>query len=139
MEKDLMLIMSITGCLEDEAKKAYFHKNGDVLLAIDFIMFGNNPPPAPKKRKREDINEHEQHLNSMRSKMEQMDSELENRQSTTSNPLDCEEQGEKPDPHEEMAQQNNCFQECQIPSMEEAARKQGTAYQQHPVYSYDFR
>jgi hypothetical protein len=139
MEKDLMLIMSITGCLHDEAKKAYLDKNGDVLLAIDFIMFGNRPPPVPKKRKREDINEHEQHLNSMRSRMEAMDSEIEKRQNTTSNPLECEEPGEKPDLHEEMAQQNNCFQECQIPSMEEVARRQEIGYQQHPGYSYDSR
>ena len=139
MEKDLMLIMSITGCLQDEAKKAYLDKNGDVLLAIDFILFGNRPPPAPKKRKREDINEHEEYLNSMRSKMEAMDSEIEKRQSTTSNPLECEEPGEKPDLHEEMAQQNNCVQECQIPSTEGVAQRQETGYQQHPGYFYDSR
>lgn len=139
MEKDLMLIMSLTGCMEDEAKNAYFSKNGDVLLAVDFIMFGDNPPPSSKKRKREDINDHEKYLNSMRSKMEEMDSEIEKRQSTTSNPLDCEEQVEKPDRLEEMAQQNNCFQVCQIPSTEGEAQKQGIGYQQHPGYSCDLR
>ena len=39
MDKDIMLIMSLTGCLEDDAKKAYSAKNGDVLSAIDFILF----------------------------------------------------------------------------------------------------
>jgi len=138
MEKDIMLIMSLTGCLEDEAKKAYNTKNGDVLSAIDFILFGDKPPPASKKRKREDINEHERHLNDMRKKMEDMDLQIEKRQSTTSNPLECEESSETPDRHEEMAQQNSCFQECQIPSTEVAAQTQGTAYQPHPARSYDW-
>lgn len=137
MDKDIMLIMSLTGCLEDDAKKAYNAKNGDVLSAIDFILFGDKPPPASKKRKREDINEHERHLNDMRKKMEDMDLQIEKRQSTTSNPLECEESSETPDRHEEMAQQNSCFQECQIPSTEAVAQTQGTAYPPHPVRSYD--
>ena len=137
MEKDIMLIMSLTGCLEDEAKKAYNAKNGDVLSAIDFILFGDKPPPASKKRKREDINEHERHLNEMRKKMEDMDLQIEKRQNTTSNPLECEESSETPDRHEEMAQQNSCFQECQIPSTESVAQTQGTAYPPHPARSYD--
>lgn len=137
MDKDIMLIMSLTGCLEDDAKKAYSAKNGDVLSAIDFILFGDKPPPASKKRKREDINEHERHLNDMRKKMEDMDLQIEKRQNTTSNPLECEESSETPDRHEEMAQQNSCFQECQIPSMEAGAQTQGTAYPPHPVRSYD--
>ena len=138
MDKDIMLIMSLTGCLEDEAKKVYNAKNGDVLSAIDFILFGDKPPPASKKRKREDINEHERHLNDMRKKMEDMDLQIEKRQNTTSNPLECEESSEMPDRHEEMAQQNSCFQECQIPSMEVAAQTQGTAYPPHPARSYDW-
>ena len=139
MEKDIMLIMSLTGCLEDQAKKVYIDKNRDVLSAVDFILFGDKPPPASRKRKREDINDHERHLNEMRKKMEDMDIQIEKRQNTTSNPLDYEESNETPDRHEEMAQQNSCFQECQIPAMEVEARTQETAYPPHPVHSYDSR
>lgn len=136
MEKDIMLIMSLTGCNNDTAKQAYEEKNHDVLLAIDYILFGNVPPPASKKRKRDDENEHEAYLNSMRKKMEEMDAEIQNHKSTTSNPLDCEESNETLDRHEEMAQQNSCFQECQIPSMEGVVETQETAYPLHPEYSF---
>lgn len=140
MEKDISLIMSLTGCNEEIAKEAYSNKNGDVLLAVDFIMFGNNPPPATKKRKREDINEHEAYLNSMRSKMEAMDDDINNHRSTTmTNPLDCGESGETQDHHEETVPQSSCLQECQIPSMEEVAQTLGTAYPLHPVHSCDLR
>lgn len=131
-----MLIMSLTGCNEDIAKKAYEEKNHDTLLAIDFILFGNVPPPSAKKRKREDINEHEEYLNSMRKKMEDMDTDIQNHRSTTSNPLDCEELNEKQDHRGEMAQQSNCFQECQIDEMEATAQIQEIEYHQHPGYSF---
>lgn len=128
-----MLIMGLTGCTEVIAQKAYDEKNGDVLLAVDFILFGGNPPPEKTKRKRADITEHEEHLNSMRKTMEAMDAEIEKRPNTTSNPLDCEEQDEMQALHEEMVQRNSCFQECQIPSMEEEVRTPETVCRSHPV------
>ena len=139
MEKDISLIMSLTECNQEIAKNAYEEKNGDVLLAVDFIMFGNNPPPSYKKRKRTDITDHEEYLNSMRKTMENMDSQIEKRQSTTTNPLDCEELSETQDHREEMALQNNCLQECQIPSMEEVAQTRGIECLKSPEYSCDLR
>ena len=136
MEKDLSLIMSLTGCTKEVALEAYNEKNNDTLLAIDYILFGNTPPPPSRKRKREDITSDEEYLNTMRKKMEDMDLQIEKRQSTTSNPLDCEESVETPSPHEEMALQNSCFQECQIPSIESMAQTRETAYLQRPEYSF---
>lgn len=118
MEKDIVLIMNLSGCNEDEARLAYNEKNGDVLLAIDFIMFGNNPPPILKKRKREDINEHEEYLNSMRKTMEAIDGNIAQHRSTTSNPLAPAALTETPNHHEETVQQSSYFQECQISEME---------------------
>ena len=118
MEKDILTIMNLSGCCEEEARTAYKEKNGDVLLAVDFIMFGSHPLPVLKKRKREDINEHEEYLNSMRKTMEAIDGNIAEHRSTTSNPLASEEPSEKQARHEETVQQNSCFQECQISEIE---------------------
>lgn len=140
MEKDISLIMNLASCDEETAKKAYSDKNGDVLLAIDSILFGDTPINLSKKRKREDINEHEEYLNSMRTKMEEIDVDIQNhRSTTTTNPLDCEESVEMQDHHEEMVQQNSCLQECQIPSMEEVGRTRETECPLPPVRSCDSR
>ena len=140
MEKDINLIMSLASCTEETAKAAYEEQKGDVLLAIDSILFGTIVTIVPsKKRKREDMNEHEEYLNSIRPTMEHIDEDINNHRSTTTNPLGSVESDETQAPHEEMALQNNCFQECQIPAMEEVAQKLGTVYQQLPVHSCDSR
>jgi len=137
MEKDIILIASLASCSEEIAKAAYEEKNGDVLLAIDYILFGNSTPVPTKKRKREDITEHEMYLNSLRPTMENMDKDIDNHRSTTTNPLEPVELSETQDLHEETALQSSCFQECQIPSMEAEAQKQETVCQPLPVHSCD--
>jgi len=118
MEKDILTIMNLSGCMEDEARNAYNQKNGDVLLSVDYIMFGDSPPPALNRRKREDINEHEEYLNSMRKTMEAIDGNIAEHRSTTSNPLAPVELTETQDHHEEMVPQSSYFQECQISEIE---------------------
>lgn len=138
MEKDINLIMSLASCTEEDAKRAYEEQKGDVLLAIDSILFGTIIALAPsKKRKREDMNEHEEYLNSIRPTMEHIDEDINNHRSTTTNPLEPAESDAMQAHHEETAQQNSCLQECQIPVMEEGAQKLETACQQPPVRSYD--
>jgi hypothetical protein len=136
MDKDIVLIMNLTGCNEETANASYEEKNKDVLLAIDSILFGNTPVTI-KKRKREDITEDEEYLNAMRPRMEQADQDINNHRSTTTNPLEPVESDETPDHLEETALQSNCLQECQIPSMEEAVQTQGTVCLPHLVHSCD--
>ena len=131
VDKDIMMICSLAGCSEEFAREA-FSKTKDVLLAVDSILFHDQELPKPLKRKREDINEHEEYLNSMRSTMKNFDAEVEQRKNTTSNPLDCEEQDETLDHHAEMVLQNSCLQECHLPVIEEEAQIQETECPQHP-------
>lgn len=137
MEKDVQLVMNLANCTEEIAKSAYEDNQGDVLLAIDSILFGTLVPS--KKRRREDINEHEAYLNSIRCTMEHIDEDINNHRSTTTNPLEPVESDEMQDRREEMVPQNNYLQECQIPAMEEAAQIPETVCPQLPAHSCDLR
>ena len=52
--KHILMICSLAGCSEEEARVAY-EKSGDVLLAVDSLLFPDQELPKPLKRKREDI------------------------------------------------------------------------------------
>ena len=126
--KQMMMICSLAACSEDEARAAY-EKTGDVLLAVDSILFPDQELPKPLKRKREDITPEEEHLTEVRQIMKNFDAEIENRpqQSISDLPV-CMEEDETPDPLEETALQSSCFQQCQIPSMEGVDQTQETEY-----------
>jgi hypothetical protein len=126
MDKDIMMICTLAACTEEVAREAYNRTNGDLLMAVDSILFPNTAPPPTKKHKREDINEHEEYLNKMRKTMEDFDAQVEKRQSTTSNPLADAESVEMLDHREETVQQSNCLPECHQPSFEEVVQTQGT-------------
>ena len=137
MDRDIMMICTLCGCDEEIARKAYLEKNNDVLLAVDLILFPNIAPPPNRKRKREDMNEHEEYLNSMRKTMEDFDQQVERRKNTTLNPLVDEELTEKRDPPAETAQQNNCLPEYRPISTVEVVQIPETEYLQHPERSCD--
>jgi len=126
MEKDIMMICTLTGCVEEEAREAYEKTNRDTLLAIDSILFPNRALPETTKRKREDINEHEDHLNKMRKTMEAIDGNIAAHRSTTSNPLADAGSDETLDHPEETVQQSNCLPEYQLSSMGVMGQTQGT-------------
>ena len=140
--KNIMMICSLADCTEEVAREAY-SKSGDVLLAVDSILFHDQELPKLLKRKRQDITPEEEYLAEVRQTMKNFDAETENRVRhelpPTSNLSVCEEQDETPDPLEEMAQQSNCLQICQIPSMEEEDQKPETECPSHPECSSDSR
>ena len=135
--KHILMICSLADCTEEIAREAY-SKTQDVLLAVDSILFPNQEMPT-LKRKREDITPEEEYLNEVRQTMKNFDSEVEKRQSTTSNPLECEEQDETLDHRGGMVQQNSCLQECHLPVIEEEAQTQETECLLHPECSCDSR
>ena len=137
MEKDILSIMSLAGCTEDMARKAYHEKNEDVILAVDLLIFGHTSPPEIRKRKRDDINEHEEYLNNMRQTMEAIDGNIAEHRSTTSNPLGCAEPDEMQIPLEETVQQSNYLPEYPQSSRVVMGQTQGTAYPLPPEYSCD--
>ena len=127
MQDPIAMICSLADCSEHVAQEAY-SKAGDVLLAVDSILFPDMELPKLLKRKREDITPDEEHLNDMRQTMKNFDEETEKRVRIvpTSDLPVCMEEDETPDPLEEMVLQNNCVQVCQIPSTEEEDQTLGT-------------
>ena len=134
--KIIMMVCSLAACNEEVAREAY-SKTKDVLLAVDSILFQDQELPKPSKRKREDITPEEEYLSEVRQTMKAFDTEMDNR--PISNPPDCVEQDETPDPLEEMVLQNSCLQECHLPVIEEEAQTQETECPSHPECFCDSR
>jgi hypothetical protein len=132
MTDSIALIISLTGCSEEEARDVYQMK-GDTVDAVEYIMNKYNPVPKsvelsnPRKRKREDITPEEEHVQHLRPTMEQMNREIENK--ITSNQRAPSSGDATQIPHEETVLQNNCSQVCQLPSVEEEAQTQETESQ----------
>lgn len=121
-----MMISTISGCDEKTAREAYLKHNNNAILAIDSILFAGKDMPHPLKRQREDINEHEDHLNKLRKTMEAIDNNISQHRSTTANPLADAEPAETPDPPAETVQQSNCLPEYQLSLMGVMGQTQGT-------------
>jgi hypothetical protein len=127
MADPIPLIMSLTGCQEDEAKLAY-KTTEDAVDAVELIMNKIAPLPNhalhPRKRKRTDITPEEEYVDSLRPTMERMTANIE--ASITSSQRAVSSEVETRALLEETALQNNCLQECQIPSVQEEVQTQET-------------
>ena len=130
MTDPIALIITLTGCSEDEARTAYSLKE-DTVDAIEHILNKIAPIPCsiglPRKRKREDITHDEAEITKIRATMENFDSEMSNK--FTSNQHAASSEAVTLIPREETVLQNNYFQECQIPSVQEEAQTQETECQ----------
>jgi hypothetical protein len=130
MADPIALIITLTGCSEDEARTAYSLK-GDTVDAIEDILNKTAPPTSsiglPRKRQREDITDDEVELTKIRTTMETFDNEISNK--LTSNQHAASSEAVKLIPREETVLQNNYSQECQIPSVQEEAQTQETECQ----------
>jgi len=128
----ISMICSLTGCSEDQAKEAY-EQTEDTLDAIDLLL----EKPVSKSEKyipklvKKPLTAEQIEIQKVREVMKQMD---DSRSSTSSDQPCYEEQDEQPSPHEEMVLQNNCSQQCQLPSLEEAVQIQETAYRLQSEY-----
>ncbi len=130
MSDPIALIISLTGCSEEEARRVLAEVGGDVVDAVDHIVQHVPCPsskvvPPPRKRKREDITPAEEYLNNLRSTMKEVDANIQ--ASIASNQRVGAVSTETPTLHEETVQQNNCSQECHLPSIAEEVEIPETA------------
>jgi len=129
MTDPIPLIMSLTGCSEEEAQFAYNEKC-DTVDAIEYILDKTSPLPKtaaisnPRKRKREDITPDEEAIQNLRPTMEKMTREIES--SITSNQPALSSGVVTQAPLGGTVLQSNCSQICQLPSVEEEVQTQET-------------
>ena len=129
MTDPIPLIMSLTGCSEDDAQFAYNEKC-DTVDAIEYILNKIAPLPKasamsnPRKRRRDDITAEEEVVQNLRPTMEKMTREIE--KSITSNQPAPSSEAVTPAPLGGTALRNNYLQVCQLPSVEEEVQTQET-------------
>jgi len=132
MADSIVLICSITGCSEEEARNA-MTETDDPVIAIDRIMPPGKIPSGEKYVPKagslhiRERTEAEDELSRIRKTMESMDSEIHEKVTSS------QSAGLLPDethnPHEGTALQSNCVQQCLLPSVEEEAETQETENQ----------
>jgi hypothetical protein len=129
MTDPIPLIMSLTGCSEDEAQFAYNEKC-DTVDAIEYILDKIAPLPKtaamsnPRKRKREDITAEEEVVQNLRPTMEKMTREIEDGITSSQRAPSSEDATQVPPGG--TALQNNCSQVCRLPSVAEEVQTQET-------------
>jgi len=129
MTDPIPLIMSLTGCSEEEAQFAYNEKC-DTVDAIEYILDKVAPLPKsaaisnPRKRRREDITPDEEVVQNLRPTMEKMTHNIESG-ITSSRPAPSSEDVTQVPPGGTVLQ-NNCSQVCQLPSVPEEVQTQET-------------
>jgi hypothetical protein len=128
MSDEIQTICNLTGCSREQAEEVYAQTQ-NVVDAVDRLLV-NVPSPAEKyiqsRRTQKYETEEQKHLRKLREIMEKIEENV--KKSTSSNQHGYEGSVETPSRHEEMALQNNCSQECHLPSLESEAQTQGTAY-----------
>jgi len=123
MADPIVLVCSIAGCSEEEAREAMKHTH-DMVEAIDKLMKRTEcqgDKYIPKTiRQRLDMNQDEVYLTKLRKTMEALDIEIETKVATSNQPVDLP-QDVTQSHHEETALQNSCEQRCLLPSVAEEA------------------
>jgi hypothetical protein len=133
MADPIMLICSITGCTEEEARKA-MDVTEDAVAAIDLIMptgevpSGNKYISPPKSLCKREKTETEETLSEIRRTMENLDAQVEHKRITSNQTADSPPT-ETHTLHEGTALQSNCVQQCLLPSVEEEAETPETENQ----------
>lgn len=132
MADPIQTICSLTGCSEEEAKRA-FDETEDVVEAVDRLL-EKKPSAAEKflnKKRTREVTPEEEIIGPVRKIMKLMDEKIS---TSLYRPL-REELAEMRDRHEETVQQNNYSQECLLPSLELKAETQGIACPSQSEYS----
>jgi hypothetical protein len=125
MADPIETICNLASCSREDAERAY-SQVGDIVEAVDKLLVKVSSPADKyiKKRTRE-VTPEEELIGPIRKVMKRFDDNM----STSLGQHGCEGSVATLAPREGTAQQNNCSQQCQLPSLEEAAQTQGTAYQ----------
>jgi len=116
MSDPIDTICLIAGCSREEAEKSYSRTQSIVDSVDELIVFPKTYVKLPAKRKR-DLTPEEEKVSKIRLLMEKAEAEIQ-KNVNASNQRDCEPPSGQIAPHVETAQQNSCFQECQLPSLE---------------------
>jgi len=128
MSDPIQTICNLTDCSIEDAKAAY-EETKDVVDAVDKLLVKvvNVSDKYTIKPKKEAILTEEQiEIAKARKLMKENDDRMY--KSVTLDQCESEESDEMQDHPEETVLQNNCSQECQLPSLELEAEKQETAY-----------
>lgn len=114
----------MTGCSEEEARATYAETR-DTVDAIDRLLARPpNTTPMPRKFSRADKTTEEAEIERIRDTMIQVDNNI---QLAIAARHGASESAVTQVLREETAPQNNCLQECHLPSFEAAAETSGTA------------
>jgi hypothetical protein len=131
MQDQIDMICTLAGCDQTMAREV-FNETNDVTLAVDKILF-KTELPSKKKQVRDVVSKK---IAEIRETMKEFDKKMDERPdstinqfpSTLSSRLVREVLDERQVHREETVLQNNCSQQCQIPSLESEAQKQETVY-----------
>jgi hypothetical protein len=111
INEKIQKVQDLGDCSREEAIELLEKASGDPLEALSLKM-----GVIVKKRK---LNEKQEFFAILRTDMEKLEHSIQSGYSSTkTNQSESLEQGEMRIPPEERVQQNNCYQECQIPFQE---------------------
>ena len=126
MGEPIEIICKLSGCSLEDAERVY-SETKDIVESVDRLM----PTTETKYSKyikvfpKREFTENQLKLETIRETMKKIDNSLP----TCGGPPEQKVQAETQIPHEETVPQNNCFQQCQIPSLVEEVEKQEIVYQ----------
>lgn len=129
MSDQIQTICSLTGCSEKEANEA-LDRTQDVIEAVDLLL-AKAKTTVIQKRPRQ-VTPEEQVIGPIRKIMKRLDED----RATSSGQHGYEGSVEKLPHHEEMAQQNNCVQECQLDVQQSMVQTQEIACQSQSECSF---
>jgi len=127
MSDPIQTICNLTDCSIEDAKMAYEETN-DVVDAVDKLLakvVTISDKYTIKPKKDVILTEEQVEIAKARKLMKENDDRMY--KSVTLDQCESEESDEMQDHPEETVLQNNCSQECQLPSLELEAEKQETA------------
>jgi hypothetical protein len=135
MTDPLETICNLTGCTIEQAERAYFETR-DIVDAVDLLL-ERKPSAIDKyiqsKKKQIEVTEEEKIIKPIREMLKQLDEKI----ATSLGQRGYEGSVETLARPSEMVLQNNCSQECQLPSLQSEAGTQGTVCQSQSECSCD--
>lgn len=134
MDDQIEIVMDLAGVTRDNAENALKEK-GNIVDAVSSLMNVPKQIGAPKEKR---VDEAQEFFTQVRKTMESL-TESVHKGFTSSNQSDSSEQVCLKNLHEEMVQQNNCSDECHLPSQELVAEKQETVCHLSSEYSCDLQ
>lgn len=127
MSDEIQTICNLTGCSRDDAERAY-SETSNIVDAVDKLLvkvLSTAEKYTQPRRTQKVLTEDELKIKKLREVMEQIDASVV--KSTSSSQRDSAGSVETLNPREEMVPQNNCSQECHLPSLESKVQRQETA------------